>query len=62
MPAMYWLPIAGVVLLLVYEIWVVFGGGGAKGYLSLSGIVWKWMKRYPVVPFGFGLLMGHFFL
>jgi len=29
---------------------------------TISQRIWEWSKRWPVVPFAFGCLMGHFFL
>lgn len=53
----YWVLIAGVALMLGYEIYATISGGPD----TISEIVWAISNR-PVVPFAFGLLMGHFFL
>jgi len=44
-------------LLLVADIYFV-----VKKELTLSQRIWRLSARFPVIPFGFGLLMGHFFL
>lgn len=28
---------------------------------TISEIVWHFARRYPILPFAFGVLMGHFF-
>ena len=56
-PPWAWLALVGVLLLVVYEIVAVF-----RKQITLSQMVWRASAQYPVIPFGFGLLMGHFFL
>jgi hypothetical protein len=54
-----WLVLAiGVALLLIYEIWAAQPGQGA---LTISELIWNGTKATPWVPFGFGVLCGHFF-
>jgi len=57
MTGLAWLALIGAILLVVYELIAV-----ARHQLTLSQMVWRASARYPVIPFGFGLLMGHFFL
>lgn len=33
------------------------GGGGA----TISEQIWDLSKDFPIIPFSFGILMGHFF-
>lgn len=47
---------AGLVLLLIYELWALHVGDGS----TISEIVWRASTR-PILPFTFGVLMGHFF-
>jgi hypothetical protein len=47
----------GIGLVIVYEIWAMVN---SKPDDTISQMVWRACKR-PVVPFLFGLLMGHFF-
>ena len=49
--------IAGAILMIIYELWAAI----TKKAPTISQFVWDWSKRYPIVPFLFGLLMGHFF-
>lgn len=49
--------LAGVTLILIYEIWAI--KSEAKGD-TISELIWRASKR-PIVPFAFGLLMGHLF-
>jgi hypothetical protein len=49
--------ITGITLILVYEIWSIKNHTVGD---TISEIVWKLAKR-PIVPFAFGVLMGHFF-
>ena len=51
---MIWLPIVGIALLLIYEVWAALTHRG----LTLSQMVWAVLK-HPVVPFVLGFLMGH---
>ena len=54
-----WVLIVGVALTLVYEIYAAVHSD--DNVPTISQIVWKVSVR-PVVPFAFGLLMGHLFL
>ena len=54
---MIYLLLAGVVLLFGYEFWAAANG---KPGDTISEIVWRASKR-PILPFAFGLLMGHLF-
>ena len=50
----FWVLTAG---LLVYEAWAVFNREVGD---TISEIIWGLAKR-PIVPFVFGLVMGHLF-
>lgn len=54
---MIYVLVAGVVLLFVYEFWAA---ASAKRGDTISEIVWRASSR-PILPFAFGVLMGHFF-
>jgi hypothetical protein len=56
--------VAAVVLALVYEVfWIVkeAKSGGAIQGMTISELVWHVSTKRPIVPFAFGVLMGHFF-
>lgn len=53
--------IAGVALLVIYEVYAAVSNG-AHDPLTISQIIWRASTRTPAVPFFFGLLMGHLFL
>lgn len=55
---MTWILIAGIALLVVYELLAAFAHRGP----TISRLIWDWNTRWPVIPFAFGLLMGHLFL
>lgn len=46
------------VLLLAYEAWTLLN---KKKGDTISESVWRATSRRPLVPFAFGMLMGHFF-
>ena len=54
---MKYVAILGIVLLFVYEFWAI--KSKTKGD-TISEFVWKASSR-PLLPFGMGILMGHFF-
>ena len=41
----------------LYEVLALYQGKGA----TISEIVWAVSRYHPLVPFAFGLLVGHFF-
>ncbi len=43
-------------LLLLFEVFVIW-----RGRETISANVWRHTVKYPLIPFLFGLLMGHFF-
>lgn len=49
--------IVGAVLMLLYEGWAAISGKAP----TISQFVWRGSKNHPIIPFLFGLLMGHFF-
>jgi hypothetical protein len=44
--------------ILVYDIYLLVRGGAHN---TISWMVWGWSKEFPIIPFLFGLTMGHFF-
>jgi len=52
---MRYLPWIGLGLLLIYEIWAL------KTEVKGDTITEVIKRQRPLVPFGFGMLMGHFF-
>jgi hypothetical protein len=54
---MIYLLIGGVVALFVYEFWAAANKQSGD---TISEIVWR-ASRKPILPFAFGVLMGHFF-
>jgi hypothetical protein len=48
----------GIGLVIVYEIWSMVNKAPED---TISQMVWRATTKRPVVPFLFGLLMGHFF-
>jgi hypothetical protein len=54
---MKWILILAVVMLFVYEFWSAWNHTPGD---TISEIVWKFAK-HPILPFAFGVLMGHFF-
>lgn len=53
-----WLLIGGIIALFIYEILALVDHSVKTP--SISELVWTASKR-PLLPFAFGLLMGHFF-
>ncbi len=51
-----WIALLGVLLLVAYELYAVY-----TKQLTLSQMVWRASAKHPAIPFGFGVLMGHFF-
>lgn len=54
---MVWILAALVLGLLVYEIVAL----KKNNHMTISEVVWRMTFQHPLVPFAFGLLMGHFF-
>ena len=54
----YWVALGSLVGLIVYEIVSAL----REPELTISELVWKASAKSRAIPFGFGLLMGHFFL
>lgn len=54
---MGWLVAVGVALILTYEFWALKQNRG----ITISEFVWRLSVRYPLIPFAFGGLCGHFF-
>lgn len=51
--------VIGVVVaaLIVYDFWAYFKKDGA----TISEWFWRWSSKYPLIPFGVGVLCGHLF-
>jgi hypothetical protein len=54
---MIFMLVTAIVLIFIYEIWSLKSPQTGD---TISEIIWKLAKR-PIVPFAFGVLMGHFF-
>ena len=54
---MVWLLLISVIGIFVYEFW---SAANHRPGDTISEIVWRASKK-PILPFAFGLLMGHFF-
>jgi hypothetical protein len=50
--------VAIIVLIAVYDIWAVVTGGGDR---TISATILTFAKAYPIIPFTFGIFMGHLF-
>lgn len=46
------------IFLALYDVWAVIHGGIEA---TISWTIWSASIRWPIIPFAFGLLMGHFF-
>lgn len=53
-----WFVIGSVVLIGTYDVFI-FSRKGLKG--TISHLIYSQSFKYPIIPFAFGLLMGHFF-
>jgi len=54
--------IGGTALLLIaWDVYVAFFNKTPNDRDTISGIVLGWARKHPVVPFAFGVLMGHLF-
>jgi hypothetical protein len=54
---MKWMLIIAIVMLFIYEIWSL---KNEKPDDTITAIVKKFSRK-PLLPFAFGMLMGHFF-
>jgi len=50
--------ISVVVGLIGYDIYAVIKGGFSN---TISWFIYTVAQKYPIIPFGFGVLIGHFF-
>lgn len=48
-------------LLIAWDVYVAFFNREPNAKDTISGIVLGFARRHPLVPFAFGVLMGHFF-
>jgi len=56
-----WLLIGVAVLLISWDIYVAFFNKTPNSKDTISGVVLGFAQKHPVIPFAFGVLMGHFF-
>jgi hypothetical protein len=58
-----YLPWIGLVLLGIYEFWALASESKDPAHqgLTISEHIWNVTLKHPLVPFAFGMLMGHFF-
>lgn len=54
---MIWILWVGIALIFAYEMWSVFNHTPGD---TISEKIWK-LAIHPIVPFAFGVLMGHLF-
>lgn len=47
-----------VATLSIYDVFVLYKEGGNA---TISVVMWNTAQSYPIVPFAFGVLMGHLF-
>jgi hypothetical protein len=45
-------------LIALYDVIALLAGGTET---TISAVIISWSKVYPILPFAFGVLMGHFF-
>lgn len=53
----HWVIIVTAAVLITFDVWAGLNGRADD---TISQVIWK-ISKYPIVPFTFGLLMGHFF-
>lgn len=53
-----WVAFSTMVFLLAYDVFAYLHGGVGA---TLSWVIFDQSKSYSIIPFFFGLLMGHFF-
>lgn len=47
-----------IILIIAADIYLVLKGGFTN---TISWWIWSHSVQYPIIPFAFGILMGHFF-
>lgn len=50
--------IVSVIVIIAYDICAAIWGGRHE---TVSGIIWDWSAKHPVLPFAAGFLCGHLF-
>jgi hypothetical protein len=55
--------ITGIILITITAILIVWDiiTGAMNNHSTISELITTLSTRYPIIPFGFGILMGHFF-
>jgi hypothetical protein len=46
-------------LVIVYDFFALFRLGGQAA--TISARIWEWSEKYPMIPFGAGIVCGHLF-
>ena len=47
-----------IAIAIIYDIYAIYVGGTEA---SISSIIITWSYKFPLIPFSFGVLCGHFF-
>lgn len=53
-----WILLAVVTFLIVYDVYAVSHGGFKD---TISWVIYSNSQKYPIIPFGIGVLCGHLF-
>jgi hypothetical protein len=53
-----WVVAATTAILIVYDVWTGVKNGSDT---TISWVMLSLSKKYPIIPFSFGVLMGHIF-
>lgn len=53
-----WIIVSSIAVIGLVDIWLALTRGKEE---TISVAITEWSKQYPIIPFAFGLLMGHFF-
>jgi len=53
-----WIIASVTVIILIIDVFLALTKGKEQ---TISVAITNWSKQYPIIPFVFGLLMGHFF-
>ncbi len=57
----HWVLIAVGVFLLIFDVWIALRRAHGLHEPTESQALLNWALRHPMLPFVFGVLMGHFF-
>jgi hypothetical protein len=53
-----WFMLVVAVLIAIVDIWAAIKGGRND---TISGRIWDWSTTDPMLPFSFGVIVGHLF-